>query len=1052
MKYTLKFCIAYLFFLFPFVGMASDTLKFNGYKDFANYTTSTFKQKYPSLTFLKYRLITPQYNIFDFYRGGASDSVCNVLKYLSMVNDLDIANFQDDSKINLKYLEDYLFENLRKGVEPISFSLLEYSSYKDSTIALGYVSFQNNKFIDNSPSNYFPFKKDTLFAASVLNQVINHNQINFLLNDSLLLSNINTNDVDSILIDFDDGGGFRPISLGHSKTVTYTTRGNKIITTKIKIGTKEFISKCSIDIEPEEGNNKSVESVQYPDEGPVKIETSILGTYVSGHYAIWYSHCNPEKKIRKPFIVSVGYNPSNSKQLVPGLINSSDYFSINFLGIHISIPTSYQWNGEWRGTFYETYNGVYNKRFAKNDYDKYGATDNGNELLDRVRDEGYDVIILMYDKGDDATINNAALYMQLVNEINEKKIQNGYYFENVACGFSGGAITTRMALALMESRYKQGIGKNPHTKMWISFEGEHQGANIPLGFQYFAKFQSESSNIIPSSSQLQVQADQINQLAAYLAKGAFDTKTANEIMAFNSSAAGNGPHGDRIALLNTFSSIPLNSTNGYPEFCRRIGISQGSGIGTMVTYTSSIALDSYLGTNLSSIQTNLCGNSYTWVGPKAEKQTTARWWSQNNNQNIFDAKITVDASATIAPPTCIWTPWSGCVCTDPFTLNLPISLKESHVAKPSNPPNYDDSPASLLSAHIELYEYSAYSFYNNSLLLQAHSDYDHNLNSFTPVSSALDLHDPSTGLSVSTFTSPFSLNLMYKKPTNLTDPQEPNLRYGFPYISYPNNHYKVTPFDAIFAIGINNGFYFDGTPKPDNQFHVEAPQKFIGDYLARVEVAPEDLFLSNRNIGTTPTGFVQSSSNDPYIAEFEARDKIFVGNGIYSLNGNQDYLTPDGDFNVDNYSHAIIHAGDAIELLPGTNVDLGAELEAYIESYDCANLLKRPSTTNNSDNESNIYSQITGINVEDKNSTNSRILSKVTIYPNPNNGLLTIENNSGENNSILRITDLTGKTVYSTNTKNTVTEINLSQLENGIYIVEINTNNTIEHSKIILSK
>jgi hypothetical protein len=38
--------------------------------------------------------------------------------------------------------------------------------------------------------------------------------------------------------------------------------------------------------------------------------------------------------------------------------------------------------------------------------------------------------------------------------------------------------------------------------------------------------------------------------------------------------------------------------------------------------------------------------------------------------------------------------------------------------------------------------------------------------------------------------------------------------------------------------GDNNGTFSNGDFRPNNQFHVEDPQQFIGDFFARIEVAP----------------------------------------------------------------------------------------------------------------------------------------------------------------------------------------------------------------------
>lgn len=75
------------------------------------------------------------------------------------------------------------------------------------------------------------------------------------------------------------------------------------------------------------------------------------------------------------------------------------------------------------------------------------------------------------------------------------------------------------------------------------------------------------------------------------------------------------------------------------------------------------------------------------------------------------------------------------------------------------------------------------------------------------------------------------------------------------------------------------------------------------------------------------------------------------------------------------------------------------------------------------------------------------------MYPNPNNGTFTIINYSHEASSNIIITDLTGKAILSkTIINNQPNEVNLLQVENGIYLLQINGLNTSQHSKVIISR
>lgn len=79
--------------------------------------------------------------------------------------------------------------------------------------------------------------------------------------------------------------------------------------------------------------------------------------------------------------------------------------------------------------------------------------------------------------------------------------------------------------------------------------------------------------------------------------------------------------------------------------------------------------------------------------------------------------------------------------------------------------------------------------------------------------------------------------------------------------------------------------------------------------------------------------------------------------------------------------------------------------------------------------------------------------TEALIYPNPNDGTFIIQNYLEEKNSILIISDFASKVVFTkTMTNNQLEEINLQQLESGIYLVQINNKNSSSFSKIIIIK
>ena len=69
-------------------------------------------------------------------------------------------------------------------------------------------------------------------------------------------------------------------------------------------------------------------------------------------------------------------------------------------------------------------------------------------------------------------------------------------------------------------------------------------------------------------------------------------------------------------------------------------------------------------------------------------------------------------------------------------------------------------------------------------------------------------------------------------------------------------------------------------------------------------------------------------------------------------------------------------------------------------------------------------------------------------YPNPNNGVFIIETNSTEKQT-LQISDITGKIVLSQYINSKIT-IDVNDLDNGIYFVQLKTNNNISTQRIIV--
>ena len=100
-------------------------------------------------------------------------------------------------------------------------------------------------------------------------------------------------------------------------------------------------------------------------------------------------------------------------------------------------------------------------------------------LNDAIENEDYDLIFIDYANGTDYIQRNALMVQKVIEWVNNLKVGNE---KNVVLGMSMGGLVARYALRNMELN-----GKIHETKLYISHDTPHQGANIPLGIQAFAR-------------------------------------------------------------------------------------------------------------------------------------------------------------------------------------------------------------------------------------------------------------------------------------------------------------------------------------------------------------------------------------------------------------------------------------------------------------------------------------------------------------------------------------------------------------------------------------
>jgi pimeloyl-ACP methyl ester carboxylesterase len=117
----------------------------------------------------------------------------------------------------------------------------------------------------------------------------------------------------------------------------------------------------------------------------------------------------------------------------------------------------------------------------------------GQNMADILRDEGYDIVILnapvyttdgkTIDGGGDYIQRNAMVLVAMIQQLNADKVGDN---ELVVLGPSMGGLIARYALSYMENN-----SLDPETRLYISFDSPHRGANIPISLQYLINYFAE---------------------------------------------------------------------------------------------------------------------------------------------------------------------------------------------------------------------------------------------------------------------------------------------------------------------------------------------------------------------------------------------------------------------------------------------------------------------------------------------------------------------------------------------------------------------------------
>lgn len=584
----------------PIVIVDSDNVGFS--RAFDSISTGLIKSRIPRG--ILYDRVFPWANVDEIAQGDFVSTERFVQAWMelqnSVVNMSDRVNGRNDKTIKSIIAANNLNGN--------SISLMairqDFGTIDENSFDDGRASIINGMIKDNNLAQIPYFTKQALLSALSVEKVKAGVTYNIRFSNIFVLDNpLNgAATLSKITIYNETTGESVNVSLGQTIPYAFNRSGVNIIRLTMTLSngttfyTKQNITVVGTPVRSLTDQNR---------EGIVESDIAFKGyeetaaTTSIADYHVWYHYnpgtTNPDTKLRKPVIVVDGYDPGDTRD----------------------------------------HNEIYNN---------YLRDENGL-LGEKLRAEGYDIIVLNFptigsykiqgktqvsngntaspyyttvanrDGGADYIERNSFLLVKLIQSMNAELTSTGSTEKLVVVGPSMGGQISRYALAYMEKQQAAGVpNMNHNTRLYVSFDSPHEGANIPISMQtsllVFGRDLKKDAALNTYNTQIRSVAGRqllIEQL---------DGKNNSSLF--------------RTRYMSNLTSNGVSGSNGWPVNLRKISLVDGSGNGRV----SGMPGDEVLGLQTVVKEKILKNNSI-------KLRLTANWYNlpSSSLQDVFSLKI-----------------------------------------------------------------------------------------------------------------------------------------------------------------------------------------------------------------------------------------------------------------------------------------------------------------------------------------------------------------------------------------------------------------------------
>lgn len=579
------------------------------------FATTAFAQKFQALDYSNFDKTDLKTDLFientsPLSAIGKAHDTYNMYSFVQMYKE-----FANNDKLN-RFDK---FDEIQRISQPTNYSNtvkiglihLEYESLNKANIVNQDVEVLEDNKVHRVSNEYFFTQTQTTVIAPL--SITKRGLATTYILEADYFVNNTSEEISVIKADFGDGLGMRAIDFNSPIAVNYANKGDKTLVFDIILSNGEVIRRhSSIKIEH---SNTDLNNIYF--KAPSEVTSTLtadLSAYAGAtlHQGLveYEIFLGADNVLDKPIFIVDGFDPSDTRT-VAGIYSLLDFD-----------------NGGTPENLADTVRNEDGYDVVIINFPSYFRLSNGVlQSMANSTDVNLDTVIdvldypgsTLVDGGADFIERNALSVVEILNIVNAQKVGTE---QNVVIGPSMGGLITRYALSYMEND-PMTLNLDHETRLWMSFDSPHLGANVPIGFQHLFNYLGYGLDTWVGDFSMEAVRPIVDGMlkspaARQMLTDHFEPHLANGSIAdFDPAKLLPEAH----PYFTTFyASVNALTTSGFPELTRNVSLVNGSGIGTPYQHkngTDILPGDRVLDAFLPSVATLTDAYFDTWFMPTA---------------------------------------------------------------------------------------------------------------------------------------------------------------------------------------------------------------------------------------------------------------------------------------------------------------------------------------------------------------------------------------------------------------------------------------------------